>query len=232
MKLLTTILLTLIFAAPSFAQTGGSISGTITQDTNTTVADATVSLISQISPYLSFTTVTDASGNYRFENVPSGAYNISASAVTNGRSNFSQKTAVTLAAGENTIINLNLEIYGGIREIVTISAGTQQNIDEVSKSVSVIQNEELENRNEISVADALRTVPGLRVQQLGGFGRTANIKTRGLRNQDTAVLIDGQRFRDPAAITGDASPFLSDLTVTNISRVEVLRGSGSSLYGT
>lgn len=47
-----------------------------------------------------------------------------------------------------------------------------------------------------------------------------------------AVLIDGQRFRDAAAPQGDASGFLEDLIVTDVSRVEVLRGSGSSLYGT
>jgi vitamin B12 transporter len=45
-------------------------------------------------------------------------------------------------------------------------------------------------------------------------------------------LIDGVRFRDATAITGDASPFLSDFTLTSVSRIEVLRGSGSSLYGT
>ena len=45
-------------------------------------------------------------------------------------------------------------------------------------------------------------------------------------------MIDGIRFRDASAITGDASPFLSDFTLTSISRIEVLRGSGSSLYGT
>src|SRR4030095_12005183 len=82
------------------------------------------------------------------------------------------------------------------------------------------------------LTDTLRSIPGFRIQQLGGFGRTAHIKTRGLRNQDTAILIDGIRFRDAAALTGDASPFLSDFTLTSVNKVEVLRGSGSSLYGT
>ena len=83
--------------------------------------------------------------------------------------------------------------------------------------------------------------PGFRVQQLGGFGKTANIKTRGLRNQDTAVLIDGIRFRDPTAITGDASPFLSDFTLTSVARsrcceararrfTERMRSAGSSIF--
>ncbi|MEP6850919.1 MAG: TonB-dependent receptor [Acidobacteriota bacterium] len=119
-----------------------------------------------------------------------------------------------------------------IRETVTVSAGAAQPIDEVSKTVNVIDGQEMRDRADFSLADTLRSIPGFRVQQLGGFGRTANIKTRGLRNQDTAILIDGVRFRDASAITGDASPFLSDFTLTNVDRVEVLRGSGSSLYGT
>ena len=49
--------------------------------------------------------------------------------------------------------------------------------------------------------------------------------------KDTAVLIDGLRFRDAAATQGDASGLLEDLIVTDVSRLEVLRGSGSSLYG-
>ncbi|HEU4478708.1 MAG TPA: TonB-dependent receptor, partial [Pyrinomonadaceae bacterium] len=43
--------------------------------------------------------------------------------------------------------------------------------------------------------------------------------------------IDGLRFRDAASPQGDASGFLEDLMVTAVSRIEVLRGSGSSLYG-
>ena len=83
----------------------------------------------------------------------------------------------------------------------------------------------------MAIPESLRVVPGLRVQQLGGPGSLTSIKTRGLPSEDTAVLIDGIRFRDAAAPQGDASGFLEDLVVTNVSRLEVLRGSGSSLYG-
>ncbi|HEX8688500.1 MAG TPA: TonB-dependent receptor, partial [Pyrinomonadaceae bacterium] len=91
---------------------------------------------------------------------------------------------------------------------------------------------ETDERDEATVAEALRTVPGLRVQQLGGPGSLVSIRTRGLRTQDTSLLIDGLRFRDPATPQGDATSFLSDFNVTDAGRVEVLRGSGSSLYGT
>lgn len=119
-----------------------------------------------------------------------------------------------------------------INETVTVSADSKQTLEEVSKTVNIISGQEMRDRADFSLVESLRTIPGFRVSQLGGFGRTATIKTRGLRNQDTAILIDGVRFRDATAITGDASPFLSDFTLTSVSRVEVLRGSGSSLYGT
>ncbi len=119
-----------------------------------------------------------------------------------------------------------------IREEVTVSAGESQTIEQVSKTVDTISAQEMRDRADFSFIESLRTIPGLRIAQSGGFGKVATIKTRGLRNWDTALLLDGIRFRDVTAITGDASPFLSDFTLTSVSKVEVLRGSGSSLYGT
>lgn len=119
-----------------------------------------------------------------------------------------------------------------ISETVNISAGLNQTVEQVSKTINIISGQEMRDRADFSLAESLRTIPGFRIQQLGGFGRTATIKTRGLRNQDTAILIDGIRFRDVSAITGDASSFLGDFTLTSVSKIEVLRGSGSSLYGT
>jgi len=137
---------------------------------------------------------------------------------------------VKVSAGQTQ--TLDLTVLPIVTAQVTISSGTAKPVDEISKSVSILDGEEIENRNEQTLVDTLRTVPGFRVQQSGGFGRVATIKTRGLRNQDTAILLDGQRFRDVTAITGDASPFLGDLMSTEVGKIEVLRGSGSSLYGT
>lgn len=119
-----------------------------------------------------------------------------------------------------------------IKETVNISADSSQTLEEVSKTINIITGQEMRDRADFSLIESLRTIPGFRVSQLGGFGRTATIKTRGLRNSDTAILLDGIRFRDASAITGDASAFLSDFTLTSVSKIEVLRGSGSSLYGT
>ncbi|MBC7796600.1 MAG: TonB-dependent receptor plug domain-containing protein, partial [Pyrinomonadaceae bacterium] len=134
--------------------------------------------------------------------------------------------------GRVNIVDLQISDLTIREEVTVIASGIKQTIDEVSKTVNLIEAQELRDRADFALVETLRTIPGFRVQQLGGFGRTANIKTRGLRNQDTAILIDGIRFRDASSITGDASAFLSDFTLTSVSQIEVLRGSGSSLYGT
>lgn len=215
-----------------FAQDGGhSIEGVVS-DSNGVVSGATVT-VKSVESEREFNSTTDKDGYYYFKQIPLGEYILTASFQLNNQDKVSENISVNVRLGNVTKVNLSLENSSGITEQVTvIASGTTQTIDEVSKTVNIIDGQEMRDRADFSLTDTLRTIPGFRVQQLGGFGRTATIKTRGLRNQDTAVLIDGVRFRDASAITGDASPFLSDFTLTSVNKIEVLRGSGSSLYGT
>lgn len=200
----------LLFCFSVLAQRS-SVSGTLI-DSGRVVVEQPIRLISASE---SFDSRTDANGTYRFENVPDGRYLLVYGA---------RRASVNVKNGAVEIAEL--------ADVVVISAGSEQTIDQVSKTVDTIDGQQMRDRADFSLIESLRTIPGFRVQQSGGFGRVATIKTRGLRNQDTALLIDGIRFRDAAAITGDATPFLSDFTLTSINKIEVLRGSGSSLYGT
>src|SRR5262249_19140617 len=115
--------------------------------------------------------------------------------------------------------------------VVVTASGTAQAVDEVSKAVTVIDAQQIELRDEYSVLETLRAAPGVRVVQQGGPGAFASIRIRGLRSFDTGVLVDGLRFRDAADTQGSANGFISELNVVSLERVEVLRGSGASLYG-
>jgi outer membrane receptor for monomeric catechols len=162
-------------------QQSATVSGRLTND-GRTVSNQNVKLVSATE---TFETTTDANGNYRFENVANGNYLL----VYNNR-----QASVRVENGQVSIAEL--------AEVVVISANTTQSLDEVSKTVNAIDAQELRDRADFSLVESLRSIPGFRIQQLGGFGRTANIKTRGLRNQDTAVLIDGVRFRDASGDYG------------------------------
>jgi outer membrane cobalamin receptor len=104
-------------------------------------------------------------------------------------------------------------------------------VDQVAKALDVVNADEAEQRGLFSLADALQFVPGLQVTSEGGPGAFTTIQTRGLRVTDTAVLIDGFPFRDPTSIQDEASAYIGDLFLVDSARIEVLRGSGSSLYG-
>ncbi len=219
------------------AQTGATLSGQLLYRGGA-VSEASISLISQDKKGTEFKTQSDDNGNYKFSNVPAGKYLFRAeSYIEKGISRSQGLTwseEVSIKENENKTLDLDFSQPREVSEQVNIniSAGTTQSLDEVSKTVNIIGAQELRDRADFSLVESLRSIPGFRVQQLGGFGRTATIKTRGLRNQDTAILIDGIRFRDASAITGDASSFLSDFTLNSVDKIEVLRGSGSSLYGT
>ena len=208
-----------------------SVRGRVTDQRGGAVAGVGVTLYARDRSAASrVATTTDESGAYRFERLAPGEYVIEAEA-----EGFARAASRVLRVGGDSSaldIDIQLEVAGVSEQVVVTASGAPQTVDEVSKAVTVVGRREIEERDESSISEALRTVPGLRVQQLGGPGSFTTIKTRGLRNQDTALLIDGLRFRDVTAERGDASGFIGDLLFTGAGRVEVLRGSGSSLYGT
>ncbi len=226
----------ILFAIQAVSQQAVTVLGKITTGLTSSPVIATI-VIRQNGQEIRRTTSNEA-GEYRFDGIPPGDYEVEAE--YHERPSRTSKVAQKVHVAGNTpaTVNLDFGIFMSqlmnlpIHETVTVSAGASQTVEQVSKTVDVIDGQQMRDRADFSLAETLRIIPGFRVSQLGGFGRTATIKTRGLRNQDTAILIDGIRFRDASAITGDASPFLSDFTLTSVSKIEVLRGSGSSLYGT
>lgn len=143
----------------------------------------------------------------------------------------SEARRVRVAAGSHSE-TFELTLATREESIVVTAAAAPQTLAEVSKALTSVGLLEIDERDELSISESVRRVPGTRVQQRGGPGGLTSVRLRGLRSEDTAVLVDGVRFRDPTSTQGDASALLGDMIVTGIDRIEVLRGSGSSLYGT
>ncbi|HEY1240116.1 MAG TPA: TonB-dependent receptor [Bryobacteraceae bacterium] len=207
-----------------FSQT---ISGVVRDSQGAAIAGATVDLVARDNTARA-TTVTEMSGRYRFERAAPGVYLVQAGA---RGFRISDPRPVSL---DNTDEQADFELAIAAVQtgVVVTASGTAQTADELAKSVSVVDAAFIDLGDQPTVADALRYTPGLRVEQQGGPGGLVSIKMRGLRNQDSAVLIDGFRMRDAAAPQGDASGLLQDLLATDIDHIEVMRGAGSSLYGT
>src|SRR6184192_4137517 len=93
-------------------------------------------------------------------------------------------------------------------------------LDQSPASVSVIEAEEIEQKQIERVSDALREVPGLSVVQSGAPGQLTSVFTRGLRSAHTQVLLDGIPVNQ--GLQGAFN--FADLTTDNIDRIEVVRG--------
>src|SRR6266511_2707088 len=212
--------LSLVFAitAPLVpAQSSLQLDGRVTDPDKSGVAGATVTLIARDNR--SRATVTTAGdGSFRFERVAAGDYLI-------------EVRASGFVKSVNERLDIALDVAALNDGVVVTASGTAQSVDEVSKAVTVIDARQIELRDEYSVLETLRAAPGVRVVQQGGPGAFASVRIRGLRSFDTGVLVDGLRFRDAADTQGSANGFISELNVVSLERVEVLRGSGSSLYG-
>src|SRR4051794_17152690 len=173
-------------------------------------------------------TLADAEGRYTVDALGAGEYLVQA-----GAPGMTRRVAatVTLADSDAKLLDLTLDVAEVRTEVVVTATGSAQSTDEIAKSIDVLDAADLEKNAEYSVTESLRSLPGMRVQQLGGPGSFTRIVTRGLRPQDTAITMDGLRFRDAATTQGDATPFLQDLVLLGTERIEVLRGTGSSVYG-
>jgi vitamin B12 transporter len=101
--------------------------------------------------------------------------------------------------------------------------------DRTPAAVTVITREEIAERGYRTLAEALRTVPGMRLVQAGGFGQQASGFLRGSASRHVLVLLDGVPVNDPSEPNG-AYNFGNEL-LGDIQRIEVVRGPASALYG-
>ena len=99
----------------------------------------------------------------------------------------------------------------------------------LGSSVTVITAEELEKMQSPAVADILRRTPGINIQQNGPAGAYSVAKFRGLEEENTLVLINGVKQNDPGSFRATFN--FEHLMVSNIERIEIIRGPQATLYG-
>ena len=100
---------------------------------------------------------------------------------------------------------------------------------QVASSVTVITADDIEARQQQTLSDVLKDVPGLNLVQTGGPGGQTAVFMRGTNSNHTKVLIDGIDVSDPSSSGGTFD--FGQLLTADIERVEVLRGPQSGLYG-
>src|SRR5690348_14859043 len=101
--------------------------------------------------------------------------------------------------------------------------------DAAGTDITVIDRAAIEKSRADSVAALLRTVPGVALYESGGPGSQALAMLRGAGAQHTLVLVDGVRVNDPTSTSAQFD--FSSIALTDIERIEVLKGPQTALYG-
>ena len=114
--------------------------------------------------------------------------------------------------------------------VVTANRMEQSNFDSHA-NVNVVSRKDIEENHYSNVSEALRRVPGVSIQNYSAGGDNYNTNKLLINgNSHVLVLVDGQRANTNASsLSVFQAPELNNMD--NIERIEVLKGSASTLYG-
>lgn len=176
------------------------------------------------------TVVSGDNGGFRITGLAAGTYSVSVT-----RIGFEAKRVDGVNVTESGAVTADFamtEISTKLNEVVTtVTRGaTPEKILDAPASISVVNSEQITNVPAATIADYLKTTPGLSVST-GGMMQS-NIVSRGFNNAFSGAMLMLQDYR----FTGVPSlrvnvPALFTGTDDDIERIEVLNGPASALYG-
>ena len=122
-------------------------------------------------------------------------------------------------------------IFAADIPIIVIAPGkTPQSLSTVGSSVTVIDSDKINESSHFSLANIIDdSSTSTNMFQAGGLGANTGIQLRGLEKRYSTVYIDGVKMLDPSS--SDGSFYMENVMKNSIDRVEILKGTQSSLYG-
>ena len=127
-------------------------------------------------------------------------------------------------------LNITKATSSDIPILVIAPSKKPQSISTVGTSVVVLDEKFLQSSNEYFLGDVLsNSSTSTNFFQNGGHGSTSAIQLRGLPKRYSTVYIDGVKMSDPSSVSGDFD--FNHILTSQISRVEILKGNQSSVYG-
>lgn len=143
-------------------------------------------------------------------------------------SNRSIRTGRTaLAIALSSAFQPALAMAGEEAAVVVTATRLPTRATEVLNDVTILERADIEASSAVSLPELLAAQPGIQFVTNGGTGKTASLLLRGAESRHTVVLIDGLRIN--SATSGDTA--VQHIPLSQIERIEIVRGPVSSLYG-
>ncbi len=212
-----TIFLALVLASTAWAQSG-SISGNVKVKGEAT-AYVTITIDST-----TIGTFSNEQGNYELNKLEAGAYHITASYV--GFKPLTLKVLVHQNQNTQLDFSIDQEILD-LDQIVVTGTKMMEHRNNSPILVSTVTAQNLENVQACNLSEGLKFQPGLRVENNCQTCNYTQLRMNGLAGGYSQILVNGRPVFSP--LTGLYG--MEQLPTNMIERIEVVRGGGSSLYG-
>ena len=143
---------------------------------------------------------------------------------------LSKKTILSGLIQTSLLTSLSFSVQAepeSLDQMVVTATRTDSAVSSPLSSVSVITREEIERYDYRTIAEALSSLPGVTIANLGGLGKQTSLFLRGTESNHTQILLNGVKL----ATNEFGAPQLEHLPIHSIERIELVRGPQSSLYG-
>lgn len=115
------------------------------------------------------------------------------------------------------------------KDVIVTATKTEAEVKAVPQAVEVITQEDIQRTGANDVLTALSLANNLNLSRAGMTGNAVSL--RGMSTNHTLILVDGKRYAgEDTSVTTNVYN-LQRLNVSDIDRVEIVRGPSSSLYG-
>lgn len=222
--ILAGVLFALSFVSSIQAQTTCVLKGSLIDPSGAAVVGATISaqLVGSKNPPLQ--TKSTAGGKFILQLAP-GQYR-----VTIRQDSFSPVGKdVALAPGETRTLDISLDLRHLASTVVVTASAEPELASTAASRVDVLTQQQIEQSGQVMLTPLLASLPGMNFSQLGPMGGTTTFFLDGGNSNYTKVLIDGA----PVNVSEPGfSVDLSNFSADNISKVELVHGASSALYGT
>lgn len=216
--------LVIVLAAASSAL-AATIRGTISDTTGAAITGARVT-VRDIATRDERMVETDASGQFTLEVKNAGTYLVVAT-----RAGFAEaaRTVVIEDGARDVDASIALDL-GALTDQVTVTANrSEREIKQIPLHVDSLSRSAIEQENVISTGDALVSTPSINPVGNGPFG--VRPRLRGLDSTRMLVLVDGERLNTARQATDRTGAEVGLVSPDSISRIEVINGAGTLMYG-
>ena len=204
---------------------GGTVSGLVSDATGAVLPGAKV-VLKDLATGREIVAVTGQDGRYHVDTPEAGSFLI---IVTRTGFADAARTVVLAKADDKVDLPLRLEV-GTLKSEVSVTASrAERETKRLPLNVESISGAAIAAMNPLSTGDALTTAANITPVGNGPFG--VRPRLRGLDSTRLLVLVDGERLNTARQATERTGAEVGLISADTISRMEVVNGAGTLMYG-